>query len=390
VIPRLIPQKDFAQMKFRDPARGKALAGELDRLAREIGREPITLMHVCGSHEQAIARFGLRATFPPSVDLIMGPGCPVCVTDLPEVDEAVALAKSGVRVATYGDMLKVPGRVFSLADAQSEGAKVDVVYSVSQAVDLARSTDEEVVFFSTGFETTAVATAAVILSPDRPRNFSVLSAHKYILPAMEIVAEIPGSRIEGFLGAGHAATITGWGIFEPFAAKYGRPVVVAGFEPLDILAGLVKLLEMVRDGRGGVANMYPRCVTKEGNLRAQEQLWRVFETEGGEWRGIAFVPDGNLRIREEFADVDARRRFDIDVTSLWTTAPSELAKDCICGGILSGLASPHDCPMFGKECLPDRPVGACMVSSEGACRIWHQYGGRPDLRSLTPQVEVRV
>jgi len=387
----MIPQEGgFAQLKFRDPARGKALAGELERLAREIGREPITLMHVCGSHEQAIARFGLRASFPPSVDLIMGPGCPVCVTDLPEVDEAVALAKSGVRVATYGDMLKVPGRVLSLADAQSEGAKVDVVYSVSQAVDLARSTDEEVVFFSTGFETTAVATAAVILSPDRPKNLSVLSAHKYILPAMEIVAEIPGTRIEGFLGAGHAATITGWGIFEPFAAKYNRPVVVAGFEPLDILAGLVKLLEMVRDGRGGVANMYPRCVTKEGNLRAQEQLWRVFETAGGEWRGIAFVPDGNLRIREEFAEADARRRFDIDVTSLWTTEPSELAKDCICGAILSGLAGPHDCPMFGKECLPDRPIGACMVSSEGACRIWHQYGGRPDLRSLTPQVEVAV
>src|SRR4051794_9832643 len=283
-------------MKFRDPARGKALAGELDRLAREIGREPITLMHVCGSHEQAIARFGLRATFPPSVDLIMGPGCPVCVTDLPEVDEAVALAKSGVRVATYGDMLKVPGRVLSLADAQSEGAKVDVVYSVSQAVDLARSTDEEVVFFSTGFETTAVATAAVILSPDRPRNFLVLSAHKYILPAMEIVAEIPGSRIEGFLGSGHAATITGWGIFEPFAAKYNRPVVVAGFEPLDILAGLVKLLEMVRDGRGGVANMYPRCVTKEGNRRGQGQLWRVFESEGGGGRGGGARPGGVVRM----------------------------------------------------------------------------------------------
>jgi len=376
---------NLVQLKFRDPARGRALAGEMERLAREIGREPISLMHVCGSHEQAIARFGLRASFPPSVDLIMGPGCPVCVTDLPEVDEAVALARSGVRVATYGDMLKVPGRVESLADAQAQGGKVDVVYSVSQAVELARSTSDEVVFFSTGFETTAVATAAVILSPDRPRNFSVLSAHKYILPAMEIVAEIPGTRIEGFLGAGHAATITGWGIFEPFARKYNRPVVVAGFEPLDILAGLVKLLELVRDGRPEVANMYPRCVTKEGNLRALEQLWRVFETAGGDWRGIAYVPDGNLRIREEFAETDARRRFEIDVTSLWTSAPPALAKDCICGSILSGLASPNDCRLFGVECLPDRPVGACMVSSEGTCKIWHQYGGRPDLRSLTPR-----
>ena len=376
----------FAQLKFRDPERGKALAAQAERLAREIGRDPIALMHVCGSHEQAIARFGLRASFPREVDLIMGPGCPVCVTDLPEVDEAVALAKSGVRVATYGDMLRVPGTVQSLGDAQSEGARVDVVYSMSQAMDLARSTRDEVVFFATGFETTAVATAAAILDPERPANFSILSAHKYILPAMEIVAEVPGTRIEGFLGAGHAATITGWGLFEPFAQKYGRPVVVAGFEPLDILAALVKLLEMVRDGRAEVANMYPRCVTREGNRRALEQLWRVFETAGGDWRGIAYVPDGNLRIREEFAEADARRRFTIDVSSVFLlgdSAPPALVKECICGAILSGLASPHDCPLFGKQCVPDRPVGACMVSSEGTCKIWHQYGGRPDLRGST-------
>lgn len=372
---------DFEQLKFRDPARGRALAAELERLAKEIGRSPISLMHVCGSHEQAIARFGLRAAFPREIDLIMGPGCPVCVTDQPEVDEAVALAKSGVRVATYGDMLKVPGTSQSLADAQSEGAAVDVVYSVSQAVDLARSVPGDIVFFSTGFETTAVATAAAILDPGRPKNLSILSAHKYILPAMQIVAEIPGTRIEGFLGAGHAATITGWGIFEDFAKVYKAPVVVAGFEPLDILAGLVKLLELVRDGRHEVANMYPRCVTKEGNRRAQEQLWRVFETAGGHWRGIAHVPDGNLRIRDEWAEADARRRFAIDLGALQAQAPASLADECLCGSILSGLATPFDCPMFGKECLPDRPVGACMVSSEGACRIWHQYGGRPDLRS---------
>ena len=370
------------ELKFRDPARGRALTEALARTVREIGRPRVSVMHVCGSHEQAIARFGLRAAFPRDLDVIMGPGCPVCITDVPEVDEGVALALQGVRLATYGDMLKVPGTAKSLARAQAEGARVDVVYSVTQAVELARATGEEVVFFSTGFETTAVATAAVVLDPDRPKNLTILSAHKYILPAMEIVAEIPGTRIEGFLGAGHAATITGWGIFEPFAEKYGRPVVVAGFEPLDIIAGLVKLLEMVRDGRAGVANMYPRCVTKEGNRRALEQLWRVFELEGGEWRGIAYIPDGNLRIREEFADADARRRFEIDISAVRGYTPPVLTKSCICGAILSGLASPLDCSHFGRECLPDRPVGACMVSSEGACRIWHQYGGRPDLRTL--------
>jgi hydrogenase expression/formation protein HypD len=354
------------------------MAGSLARLTREIGRAPVSVMHVCGSHEQAIAKFGLRASFPKNLNVIMGPGCPVCVTDVPEVDEAVVLATRGVRIATYGDMVKVPGTVRSLADAQAEGGRVHVVYSIAQAVELARETDDEVVFFASGFETTAVATAAVILR-GLPRNLSVLSAHKYIPPVMEIVAEMPGTRVEGFLAAGHAATITGWGIFERFVERHRIPVVVAGFEPLDILAGLVKLLEVIRDGRPRVENMYPRCVTREGNLRAQEQLWKVFRPVGGRWRGIAHVPSGNLRLRDEWAGVDARRRFHIDVTSLWDSSPSALVQDCICGDIMAGIASPTDCALYGRECLPETPVGACMVSSEGTCKIWHQYGGHPDL-----------
>ena len=380
-MPTLEAGGTVGQLKFRDPARARALADALARLTRKIGRSPVSVMHVCGSHEQAIAKFGLRATFPEGLNVIMGPGCPVCVTDVPEVDEAVVLAGQGVRVATYGDMLKVPGTVKSLADTQADGAKIHVVYSVSQAVDLARATDDQVVFFASGFETTAVATAAVILR-DPPPNFSVLSAHKYIPPVMEIVAEMPETRVEGFLAAGHAATITGWGIFERFVERHRIPVVVAGFEPLDILAGLVKLLEVIHDGRPRVENMYPRCVTREGNLRAQEQLWRVFRPVGGRWRGIAHVPNGNLRLRDEWAHLDARRRFRIDVTGLWDYAPSTLVQDCICGDIMAGIASPTDCGLFGKECVPDTPVGACMVSSEGTCKIWHQYGGHPDLRRV--------
>jgi len=369
-----------AELKFRDPARARALASQLARLTEAIGRAPVSVMHVCGSHEQAIARFGLRTSFPRALDVIMGPGCPVCVTDLPEVDEAVVLARQGVRVATYGDMLKVPGTALSLADAQAEGGRVEVVYSVAQAVELARSVPgEEVVFFATGFETTAVATAAALIAGPPP-NFSVLSAHKYIPPVMEIVAEMPATRVEGFLAAGHAATITGWEIFEPFVARHGLPVVVAGFEPLDILAGLVKLLELVRDRRPAVVNMFPRCVTRQGNRRAQELLWRVFRPVGGRWRGIAHVPNGNLRLRDEWAHVDARKRFSIDLAGLWDYAPPALAQDCICGDIMAGIASPGDCALFGRECVPDRPVGACMVSSEGTCKIWHQYGGHPDLR----------
>lgn len=365
------------ELKFRDPRKARALARSLQRLCAEMGRE-VSVMHVCGSHEQAIAKYGLRSAFPRTLKVIMGPGCPVCVTDLPEVDEAVSVAEDGVRIATYGDMVRVPGTAKSLAEAQAEGAKVEIVYSAAQAVDLARATEEEVVFFATGFETTAVATAAVILR-DPPPNFSVLSAHKYIPPVMEIVAEMPDTRVEGYLAAGHAATITGWGIFERFVERHRLPVVVAGFEPLDILAGLVKLVELVRDREPRVVNMYPRCVTKEGNRVAQEQLWKVFRAVGGRWRGIAHVPNGNLRVRDEFASVDTRKRFRIDLRRLWSHAPPALTQVCICGDIMAGIAAPTDCALFGKECIPDSPVGACMVSSEGSCKIWYQYGGVPDL-----------
>ncbi len=366
------------QLRFRDPAKARALSAALGHVCDAIGRDRISVMHVCGSHEQSIAKFGLRSILPRRLNVIMGPGCPVCVTDVPEVDEAVVLAQDGKIIATYGDMLKVPGTAGSLADVQAAGARVEVVYSAVQAVELARDTTEEVVFFASGFETTAVATAAIVLDHP-PSHLTILSAHKYIPPVMEIVAEMPETRVEGFLAAGHAAAITGSAIFERFVEKHRLPVVVAGFEPLDILAGLVKLVELIRDGTPAVANMFPRCVTPEGNRNAQRQLWRVFRATGGVWRGIAHVPNGNLRLRDEFRHLDARQRFAIDLRRLWTHAPSRLTQVCICGDIMAGISSPSSCPLFGKECLPENPVGACMVSSEGTCRIWHQYGGHPDL-----------
>jgi len=369
-------------LAFRDPERAHRLVETLARHCAAREADPISIMHVCGSHEQAIARFGLRDVLPKGLDLIMGPGCPVCVTDAPEIDEAVRLARAGVHVVTYGDMLRVPGRTGSLADASREGARVEVVYGVAQAVEIARETDDDVVFFATGFETTAVATAAVLLD-DPPDNFFVLSAHKYIPPAMEMVLGMPGSRIEGFLAAGHAATITGYGIFEEFATRHRRPVVVAGFEPLDILAALVQVVQLVRDGDARVVNAYPRCVTREGNRPAQEQLWRVFEMSRGEWRGITAVDGGNLELRPELAAHDARRRF---AALLDGDAPAELdglALACRCGDIMAGLARPTDCRLFGRECRIESPIGACMVSTEGTCRIWQQYGGRPEIGALS-------
>jgi hydrogenase expression/formation protein HypD len=367
------------ELKFRDPVRGKALARALEHVVKDVGRAPVSVMHVCGSHEQSIAKFGLRAILPRNLNVIMGPGCPVCVTDTPEVDEAVVLASQGIRIATYGDMVRVPGTMKSLADVQAEGAKIDVVYSASQVVELARDTAEDVVFFASGFETTAVATAAIALMPDLPPNLSILAAHKYIPPVMEIVAEMPGTRVEGFLAAGHAATITGSAIFERFVERHRIPVVVAGFEPLDILAGLVELVQLVRDRTPRVVNAFPRCVTREGNRNAQAQLWKVFRSTGGRWRGIAHVPNGNLRLRDEFASIDARKKYRIDLRRLWNHAPPALTQLCICGDIMAGIAAPRDCTLFGKQCVPDSPVGACMVSSEGTCKIWHQYGGVPQL-----------
>ena len=371
------------ELKFRDPAKARALADALRRNVEAIGR-PVSLMHVCGSHEQAIARFGLRAVLPQGLRLVMGPGCPVCVTDAPEVDEAVALARQGVRVCTYGDMLRLPGTARSLADPQAEGAKVEVVYSIDQAIELAaRHPGEEVCFLGSGFETTAVATAAAALAGP-PGNFSILSAHKWVPAAMEVVAAAREKRIDGYLAAGHAAIITGWAIFEPFARRTGAPVAVAGFEPLDILAALVEVTQLVGEGRPEVANVYPRCVTREGNRPAQRALWEVFEARDGRWRGIAEVPGGNLALRPAFAALDARRRFAIDVAAVRDAGAAEEARGCLCGSIMLGLASPTDCRLFGDACLPESPVGACMVSSEGQCRIWHTYGGMPDLREQRP------
>ena len=396
------------QLKFRDPKQARGLCRRLRILMDEIrdrGRMPedgrdLCVMHVCGSHEQAIAKYGLRELLPEGLDLIMGPGCPVCVTDVPEVDEAVALvlgeADRPIHVATYGDMLRVPGTVMSLAEAQAQspsGGRVHVVYGIIQAVELARRLEprgEDVVFFASGFETTAVTTAAAILAlehdPRRPSNFYVLSAHKYIPPAMVLVSEMPGTRIAGYLAAGHAATITGWGLFEPIAKRQNVPIVVAGFEPLDVLAALVCLLELIRDDSSIVENCYPRCVTREGNRRALDQLWRVFRPVDGRWRGIAEIPDGNLRLRPEWASLDARVQFDIQPHLLWadrngTEIPADHLDECICGDIMAGLAKPTECPLFGTACTPESPVGACMVSSEGTCKIWQLYGGRPDLKA---------
>jgi hydrogenase expression/formation protein HypD len=364
-----------ATLQFRDPEAAERLAERIEELMDEIGH-PVSIMHVCGTHEQTIAKFGLRSVLPDGLSVRMGPGCPVCVTNMPEVDEAVALAEDGHLVATFGDMFKVPGTSKSLADAKAEGADVHIIYSASDAVELAiEHPEREVVFFATGFETTAAPTAA-ILQAEPPENFSVLSAHKYVPPAMQVVAEMPDTDVDAFLAAGHAATITGYGLFDEFVESHEVPVVVGGFEPLDVLLGLEKALEYLSEGTYGLANAYPRCVDEAGNTAALDALWGVFETTSGEWRGIAEIPDANLVIRAEYDAWNARKRFDIEPE---TGASDPLTEQCICGDIMAGKADPDECDLFGEECTPSMPVGACMVSSEGTCKIWLEYGGEPDL-----------
>ncbi len=362
-------------LEFRDPA---AAAGLFRRLQREVARagRPLTVMHVCGSHEQALARYGMRARLPEDLDLRMGPGCPVCVTDAPHIDAAVRLARAGIRVLTYGDMLRVPGREGSLSDAAAEGAPVSVISSATDVLRLARSQADPLVFFATGFETTAVATAAVLLSHPPP-NLRVLCAHKWVPAAMEVVASDPETRVEGYLAAGHAATITGYGALLPFVARHRRPVVVAGFEPLDMLSALCLLAAQIADGRAELENAFPRCVTREGNRRALDALWRVFEPGDGDWRGIAHVPGGELCLRPEYAWCNAMVQYSNIISLNLIEMPEEA---CRCGAIMTGRATPRDCPLFGARCTPDRPVGACMVSSEGACRIWAE----------SPPAEVRA
>lgn len=365
-------------LTFRDPALARALTTRLADLVSRADR-PLAVMHVCGSHEQAIARYGLRSCLPEGLEVLMGPGCPVCVTDAPEVDQAVALAQSGLHVVTYGDMLRVPGSSMSLDEARAQGARVTVIYAATQAVAMARNSTEPIIFFATGFETTAVATAA-ILSAAPPSNLFVLSAHKWVPAAMEVIAALPDSHIDGYLAAGHAATITGADIFEPFVARYKRPVVIAGFEPLDILGALVLLVEQLIRNQQVLVNAFQRCVSPGGNTRAMALLNRVFAMGDGHWRGIANVPHGNLVLRPEYANHDASQVFDerlVPTTGGIDPELLALRRDtaaCLCGRIMSGSARPDDCGLFGTRCRPEFPVGACMVSTEGACRIWLEHG----------------
>jgi len=360
-------------VKFLDEFRDARAAARYARAIRRMVTRPWTVMEVCGGQTHAILRFGIDQVLPPQVTLLHGPGCPVCVTPVELIDGAIALAaRPEVVLCSFGDMLRVPGSRTDLLAARAAGGDIRVVYSPLDAVRLAQANpDRQVVFFAVGFETTAPATAMAV---EHARelglgNFTMLVAHVLVPPALVAILSAPGRTVDGFLAAGHVCTVMGYTQYEELARRYRVPIVVTGFEPLDILQGLAMCLRQLEAGRSEVENQYARSVRREGNLPAQALVERVFEPVARAWRGIGEIPGSGLRLRPAYAAFDAERRFGLDAG----VVSAEVAGECISGLVLQGVKKPPDCPAFGARCTPERPLGATMVSSEGACAAYYRY-----------------
>jgi hydrogenase expression/formation protein HypD len=358
-------------MKFLDEYRdGGQAAQYANALARLTTRE-WTLMEVCGGQTHAIVKFGVDELLPPGVTLVHGPGCPVCVTPLELIEKAIEIAaRPGVIFCSFGDMLRVPGSTTDLLSVKARGGDVRIVYSPLDAVDLARQhPTREVVFFAVGFETTAPANAMAVFQAAQRElpNFSILVSHVLVPPAMEAILSSEGSRVQGFLAAGHVCTIMGYTEYEPLAAKYHVPIVVTGFEPVDILQGVFMCVKQLEEGRAEVENQYARAVRREGNVPAQQLVREVFEVVPRKWRGVGEIPASGLGLRPAYQQFDAERRFGL--ADQRTDEPAE----CMSGLIMQGRLKPNECPAFGTTCTPDHPLGATMVSTEGACAAYYRY-----------------
>jgi hydrogenase expression/formation protein HypD len=349
----------------------KLVRGVVDEIARIATRRWV-IMEICGGQTHAIVRYGLDQILPPSIELVHGPGCPVCVTPLELIDKALAIASQpDVIFCSYGDMLRVPGSERDLFSVKASGGQVRVVYSPLDAVEIARQNpDKQVVFFAIGFETTAPANVMSVLAARSMglKNFSILVSHVRVPPAMHAILGSPSNRVQGFLLAGHVCAVMGYHEYPPLAEQYKVPMAVTGFEPLDLAQGILYTVRMLEEGRVAVENAYARTVTFEGNVPAQKTIREVFEDCDRTWRGIGTIPLSGWRLRPEFADFDAEKRFDVGDIQ---TKESPL---CIAGQILQGLKKPHDCSAFGNECTPEHPLGATMVSAEGACAAYYKYG----------------
>jgi len=354
--------------EFHNAAAARGLVAAIERTVSR----SLNLMEVCGTHTVAIFRHGIRQLLPPPLSMLSGPGCPVCVTTNADIDKAIALAEqTGVTLATFGDMMKVPGSYQSLQQVKADGSDVRVVYSPRDAVCMARDNPRRpVVFLAVGFETTAPTIAAALLEAEALglKNFYLISVHKLIPPAMRALLTAGEVRIDGFICPGHVSVVIGSQPYQFIPQQYGVPCVITGFEPLDVLQGIEMLLRQIADGRAEVEIQYRRGVRPEGNPLARELVSRVFETSDADWRGLGCIPGSGLKLRPEYKRFDAEEAFAI------SPPPAKEHKGCLCGDILRGVKTPPECPLFAKACTPERPVGPCMVSSEGTCAGWYQYG----------------
>jgi hydrogenase expression/formation protein HypD len=357
-------------MKYIDEYRRRDVVMALAAQIRQESHRPLRIMEVCGGHTMALRRFGLHSLLPDSIELISGPGCPVCVTSRQFIDHAVALARlPNLMVTTYGDLMKVPGSTSTLELEKARGASVHIVYSILDALTLAmKNPDKQIVFLGIGFETTSPATAAGIIKAQMAGlfNFSVLSAHKIMPPAMAALID-QGVSIHGYIGPGHVSAITGSKIYDFIPRTYGLGVVISGFEPADLMQSIHMLVRQRNENRPAVEIQYNRVVTREGNLKAQQMLDEVFVLGDDWWRGLGILPLSGMRIRDMYADFDAAKKFNVDIE------PTREDKGCICGEVLKGISKPTHCKLFGKACTPSDPVGACMVSSEGTCAAYFKY-----------------
>lgn len=361
-------------MKFVDEFRDQGTAAALaKRIAKESAGRDWKIMEVCGGHTHTIYKYGIEDLLPPNVELVHGPGCPVCVIPMGRVEDGIAVARSSEVIFTcFGDMMRVPGGGGSLLDAKAQGADVRMVYSPLDALKIARQNpDREVVFYAIGFETTAPSTALTILraaEEDVP-NFTVFCNHVTIVPPMKAILDSPDLRLDGFLGPGHVSTVVGIRPYEFVSKRYSKPVVVVGFEPLDILQGVYMIIKQINEGRCEVENQYTRIVRDDGNPKALEVIRQVFKLRPHfEWRGLGFISLSALAIRDEYAKFDAELRF--EVPGVRVADP----KACQCGEVLKGVLKPWECKVFGTACTPETPIGTCMVSSEGACAAYYNFG----------------
>lgn len=365
-------------MKYLDEYRdAKAIHAQAEIL-KKITTRPWTLMEVCGGQTHAIVRFGIDHLVPPLITLVHGPGCPVCVTPLEMIDKALVIAaQPGVIFCSFGDMLRVPGSRQDLFGVKASGGDIRIVYSPLDALAFARrNPDRQVVFFAVGFETTAPANAMAVFQADQSgiENFSVLVSHVTVPPAIEAILSSPSRRVQGFLAAGHVCAVMGTSEYEPIVRTFRVPVVVTGFEPLDLLQGITMCVKQLEDGRAEVENQYARAVRAEGNRPAIELIREVFEIVPRKWRGIGEIPASGLGLKGRYQRYDAERRFAVDTLSV------EEPAECIAGDILQGLKKPGDCPAFATRCTPESPLGATMVSSEGACAAYYKYRRAPMLQ----------